>query len=56
MMSASNALRDLSADGLKLASNSPSTFARAHQIEVSDAIPIIQRETTLRKSHKIWRK
>lgn len=54
--SAEMAARAFGVDGLKLATQSPGTFARAHGIEVSDAIPIISREIKLRKSNKLWRK
>lgn len=54
--SAEMAARHFGSDALKLASNSPGTFARAHSIEVGEAIPIILRETKLRKQNKIWRK
>ena len=55
-MSAEVAIRSLSKDALAVAVANPSGFARQHQIDVSDAIPLIRRETALRKSHKIWRK
>lgn len=56
LASARSAARDFNRDALALAQSSPGTFARDHQIEVAEAIPIISREATLRKSHKMWRK